>query len=78
MRIETDVIPRPDYRVLPDETRGFVVYEADDRLGRVECVTFDGIGGTLQQRTPTHSRWYCHLANPGAWITVSLARSEQQ
>jgi hypothetical protein len=75
MRSETDVIPRPDYRVLPDEAHGYVMYEADDRPGRVESVSFNGMGGTLQERKPTHSRWYCHLPTSGPWITVALSRS---
>lgn len=44
--------------------------------GRVENVTFDGIGGTLYARTQTQSLWYCNLPFAGEWITVGVTRSE--
>lgn len=67
--IDTHRIPRSR------DTWPIMVYVADDARGRVENVTFDGIGGTLYARTPTQSLWYCNLPNAGECVTVRIVRS---
>lgn len=74
MRHETLRIPRPDYDALPPESFGYVVYEVDDTKGRALSVAFDGRGGTLHERTATHSRWYCVVPDAGHQIEVTVTR----